>query len=170
MPAYSNPETRREMDIPGTFDIEYMYRGSRNNFINRISKDILDGNSIVALSSTTLIENTNTYSAFSFDNIYSHLFPVRNELLVNIKDIHIRINNFLRNKLDFEKLEEALTDAQKFRKKAIAATGSTVDNQLRGLLFWPALMITFANAHEAIMAESERSVHLINIMICNFFS
>ena len=37
MPAYSNPETRREMDIPGTFDIEYMYRGSRNNFINRIS-------------------------------------------------------------------------------------------------------------------------------------
>ena len=27
--------------------------------------------------------------------------PVRNELLVNIKDIHIRINNFLRNKLDF---------------------------------------------------------------------
>ena len=37
MPAYSNKETRREMDIPGTFDIEYMYRGSRNNFINRIS-------------------------------------------------------------------------------------------------------------------------------------
>ena len=37
MPKYSNPSTRREMDIPGTFDIEYMYRGSRNNFINRIS-------------------------------------------------------------------------------------------------------------------------------------
>ena len=37
MPAYSNKQTRREMDIPGTFDIEYMYRGSRNNFINRIS-------------------------------------------------------------------------------------------------------------------------------------
>ena len=37
MPAYSNPNTRREMDIPGTFDIEYMYRGNRNNFLNRIS-------------------------------------------------------------------------------------------------------------------------------------
>ena len=37
MPKYSNPNTRREMDIPGTFDIEYMYRGNRNNFLNRIS-------------------------------------------------------------------------------------------------------------------------------------
>jgi len=35
--------------------------------------------------------------------------PVRNELLVNIKDIHIRINNFLRNKLDFERRAFSLT-------------------------------------------------------------
>ena len=35
--------------------------------------------------------------------------PVRNELLVNIKDIHIRINNFLRNKLDFERRAFGLT-------------------------------------------------------------
>ena len=37
MPAYSNPTTKREMDIPGTFDIQYMYRGSENSFINKIS-------------------------------------------------------------------------------------------------------------------------------------
>ena len=37
MPAYSNPNTRREMDIPGTFDIQYMYRGSENSFINKVS-------------------------------------------------------------------------------------------------------------------------------------
>ena len=37
MPAYSNPNTRREMDIPGTFDIQYMYKGAENNFINKIS-------------------------------------------------------------------------------------------------------------------------------------
>jgi len=37
MPKYSNPTTRREMDIPGTFDIQYMYRGSENNFINKVS-------------------------------------------------------------------------------------------------------------------------------------
>ena len=66
--------------------------------------------------------------------------------------------------LNCEKLEDALTDAQKFRKKAMGATGSTVDNQLRGLFFWPALMITYSNAHEAIVAATERSMHLINIM------
>ena len=66
--------------------------------------------------------------------------------------------------LNCEKLEDALADAQAFRKKAIGATGATVDNQLRGLLFWPALMMTYANAQEAIIAASERSVHLINIM------
>ena len=68
------------------------------------------------------------------------------------------------NELNCEKLEDALADAQEFRKKAIGATGATVDNQLRGVFFWPALMITYANAHEAIIAASERSVHLINIM------
>ena len=36
MPAYSNKQTRREMDIPGTFDIEYMYKGKRNSFLNKI--------------------------------------------------------------------------------------------------------------------------------------
>ena len=68
------------------------------------------------------------------------------------------------NELNCEKLEDALADAQAFRKKALEATGATVDNQLRGLLFWPALMMTYANPHEAIIAASERSVHLINIM------
>ena len=66
--------------------------------------------------------------------------------------------------LNCEKLEDALADAQSFRKKALEATGATVDNQLRGVFFWPALLVTYANAHDAIVAASERSVHLINIM------
>jgi hypothetical protein len=37
MPAYSNENTRREMDIPGTFDIQYMYRETENSFLNKIS-------------------------------------------------------------------------------------------------------------------------------------
>ena len=68
------------------------------------------------------------------------------------------------SELNCEKLEDSLADAQTFRKKAIGATGATVDNQLRGAFFCPALMVTYANAHEAIVAASERSVHLINIM------
>ena len=68
------------------------------------------------------------------------------------------------NKLNCEKLENGITDAQEFRRKAIAVTGNTGKNQAAAILFWPALMITYVNAHEAIMAANDRSVHLINIM------
>ena len=68
------------------------------------------------------------------------------------------------DKLNCEKLENGVTDAQEFRRKAIAVTGNTGKNQAAAILFWPALMITYVNAHEAIMAANERSVHLINIM------
>ena len=37
MPEYSDPNTRREMNIPATFEIDYYYRNTRNDFINRIS-------------------------------------------------------------------------------------------------------------------------------------
>ena len=43
MPKYSNAATRREMDIPGTFDIQYMYRGSENSFLNKVSTCFLTG-------------------------------------------------------------------------------------------------------------------------------
>ena len=68
------------------------------------------------------------------------------------------------NKLNCEKLENAVTDAQEFRRKAIAVTGNTGKNQAAALLFWPALMMTYVNASEAIVAANERSVYLINIM------
>ncbi len=35
-PAYSNPTTRREMDIPGFFEIQYMHKGSENTFLNKV--------------------------------------------------------------------------------------------------------------------------------------
>ena len=67
-------------------------------------------------------------------------------------------------KLNCEKLEDAVADAQEFRRKAIAVTGNTGKNQAAALLFWPALMMTYINASEAIVAANERSVHLINVM------
>ena len=70
-------------------------------------------------------------------------------------------------KLNCKKLENAVTDAQEFRKKAIQVAGNTAQNQARALLFWPALMVTYLNVHEAIVAANERSVHLINIMLDN---
>ncbi len=68
------------------------------------------------------------------------------------------------DKLNCEKLENAVADAQEFRRKAIAVTGNTGKNQAAAILFWPALMMTYVNASEAIVAANERSVHLINIM------
>ena len=68
------------------------------------------------------------------------------------------------NKLNCEKLENSVADAQEFRRKAIAVTGNTGKNQAAAMLFWPALMMTYLNASEAIMAANERTVHLINIM------
>ena len=67
-------------------------------------------------------------------------------------------------KMNCEKLETAVIDAQEFRSKALAVTGNTAKNQLRGIFFWPALLTTYTNAHEAIMAANERTVHLLNIM------
>ena len=69
--------------------------------------------------------------------------------------------------LNCEQLETSITDAQEFRRKAIAVTGNTPQNQARGMLFWPALMVTYLNAHEAIVAANERSVNLINLMLDN---
>ena len=63
-----------------------------------------------------------------------------------------------------EKLEKGVANAQDFRRKALAVTGNTAQNQVRGFLFWPALMMTYVNAQEAIVAANERTVHLINIM------
>ena len=67
-------------------------------------------------------------------------------------------------KLNCEKLEDAVADAQEFRRKALAVTGNTGKNQAAAMLFWPALMMTYINASEAIVAANERSVHLINVM------
>ena len=64
-------------------------------------------------------------------------------------------------------LETSITDAQEFRRKAISVTGNTPQNQARGMVFWPALMVTYLNAHEAIVAANERSINLVNLMLDN---
>jgi hypothetical protein len=41
MPDYTNDFTRREMKIPNTFDITYMYQNAENGFLNKISECFL---------------------------------------------------------------------------------------------------------------------------------
>jgi len=66
---------------------------NKNYFINKISKDILNGNSIVGLSSTSLIDDAKIYSAFSFDNIYY----LHNNLILDYQFIQSINNNISGN-------------------------------------------------------------------------
>ena len=67
--------------------------------------------------------------------------------------------------LSCKQLETSITDAQEFRRQAIGVTGNTPQNQARGMLVWPSLMVTYLNAHEAIVAANERSINLINLIL-----
>ena len=46
MPEYTTTSTRREMKIPGTFDIKYYYGSSQNTFLNRVSTCFLTNVSV----------------------------------------------------------------------------------------------------------------------------
>ena len=61
-------------------------------------------------------------------------------------------------------LEQSIKDAQKFRKKATRELGHTPGNYARNMLFWPALFTTYVNAQQAMVAATERSVNLANLM------
>jgi hypothetical protein len=67
--------------------------------------------------------------------------------------------------LNCKQLEASLQDAQNFRNKAVNTTGNTGKNQARAIFFWPSLMMTYVNAHEAIVAATERSINIINLMV-----
>ena len=61
MPRYSNPNTRREMDIPGTFDITYMYQNQENAFINKVSSCFLQNVAVqYGADRYTAYESTNS--------------------------------------------------------------------------------------------------------------
>ena len=45
-PEYANPTTRKEMKIPNTFEISYMYQNKTNDFLNKISTCFLTGMSV----------------------------------------------------------------------------------------------------------------------------
>ena len=61
-------------------------------------------------------------------------------------------------------LEASIKNAQEFWIKVLRAPGSTPGNYARNMFFWPALMKTYINAQQAMIAATERSVHLVNLM------
>lgn len=57
-------------------------------------------------------------------------------------------------------LKSAYQDAQDFEAKARKERGVTGTNVAAAVLFWPALVGTYANTEEAINAAKERQKHL----------
>ena len=79
MPAYSNPNTRREMDIPGTFDIQYMYMGSQNQFLHHISTCVLENMNVAY--------GGDRYKTFNASDDGAP--PVETNLTLNFKELEL---------------------------------------------------------------------------------
>ncbi len=60
-------------------------------------------------------------------------------------------------------LQSEIDEAKRFEQQAREEKGFTGTNVAAGLLFWPAIIGTYANANEAIEAAQERQEHLLKI-------
>ena len=60
-------------------------------------------------------------------------------------------------------LEDAMEDAEEFRRQASDDRGVTGKNAAAAVFFWPALFATYANTEEAIEAADRRYDHLMDI-------
>ena len=65
--------------------------------------------------------------------------------------------------LSCEELESEIEAAQRFEDDARDERGMTGTNAAAAVLFWPALLATYANTDEAIKAAEERQDHLMAI-------
>lgn len=61
-------------------------------------------------------------------------------------------------------LKNAYAESEQLKKDAESEKGWTGNNVARGILFWPAILGTRANADEAINAADSRMIHLHNLM------
>ncbi len=66
--------------------------------------------------------------------------------------------------LNCEELQKALTEAEKLGNEAEGKRGSTGGNVVKGLLFFPALLVSNANVSDAIKAAEARKTHLTGLM------
>ena len=66
--------------------------------------------------------------------------------------------------LNCKQLEEAVAEAQNFKRKAEFTKEGTGGNTARVILFWPAWAKTLHNADIAIVAADDRNYHLLKIM------
>ena len=66
--------------------------------------------------------------------------------------------------MNCKELENSVVEAQKFKRDALAVREEKGANMARGMLFWPAMAMSFHNADKAIRAANDRTYHLLTIM------
>ena len=65
--------------------------------------------------------------------------------------------------LNCKQLAREVSEAEKFAERARYEKGVTGTNVAAGLLFWPALQVTYSNAEEAIRAADDRRDYLYDL-------
>lgn len=82
MPEYENQATRREMRIPATFEIKYMYHGSENDYLNKISTCFLKTVDVKYGG-----DNYSTHELAATSRGGSGLPPQKTELVLNFAEL-----------------------------------------------------------------------------------
>ena len=67
------------------------------------------------------------------------------------------------DKLSCKQLAAEIQEASEFERKAQKEKGVTGTNVAAAVIFWPAIIGTYANANEAIKAAKERKEHLVDL-------
>ena len=65
--------------------------------------------------------------------------------------------------LTCSQLDQQIHEAEDFKEKARSEKGVTGTNVAAGLLFWPALLVTYSNSEEAIEAADDRQEYLYEL-------
>ena len=65
--------------------------------------------------------------------------------------------------LTCSQISAKIQEAEEFKNDARDEKGVTGTNVAAGLLFWPALLVTYSNAEEAIEAANDREDYLLEL-------
>ena len=65
--------------------------------------------------------------------------------------------------LTCSQISAEIQEAEEFKNDARDEKGVTGTNVAAGLLFWPALLVTYSNAEEAIEAADDRQDYLLEL-------
>ena len=65
--------------------------------------------------------------------------------------------------LTCSEIKSELREAEKFKDRARSEKGVTGTNVAAALFFWPAMLVTYSNAEEAIRAAEDRTDFLIGL-------